>query len=151
MVKNYINQTQVNQPAFGLTNAAAGDRAREARAALGSDATAQSILNYIGNKYPQTVAGRDGAGNVTGVKSLADDQLVNFIITQPTNSDQRARVYGWEFAIQHSFWNTGFGTILNYTIVKSDTQFNNALRYTVPQFAVTGISYSANAVLYYDK
>lgn len=151
VVKNYINQTQVNQPAFGLTNAAAGDRAREARAALGADATAQSILNYIGNKYPQTVAGRDGAGNVTGVKSLADDPLVNFIITQPTNSDQQARVYGWEFAIQHSFWNTGFGTILNYTIVKSDTQFNNALRYTVPQFAVTGISDSANAVLYYDK
>lgn len=151
VVKNYINNTQVNQPAFGLTNAAAGDRAREARAALGADASAQAILNFIGNKYPQTVAGRDGNGNVTGVKSLADDPLVNFIVTQPTNSDQRARIWGWEFAIQHSFWETGFGTILNYTVVKSDTSFNNALRYTVPQFAVTGISDSANAVLYYDK
>ncbi|GEN98554.1 TonB-dependent receptor [Novosphingobium sediminis] len=151
VVKNYINQTQVNQPAFGLTNAAAGDRAKEARAALGSDATAQQILNYIGNKYPQTVAGRDANNNVTGVKSLADDPLVNFIVTQPTNSDQRARIWGWEFAIQHTFWNTGFGAIVNYTVVKSDTKFDNAKRYTVPQFAVTGISNSANAVLYYDK
>ncbi|WP_298193997.1 TonB-dependent receptor [Novosphingobium sp.] len=151
VVKNYISQTQVNQPAFGLTNAAAGDRAKEARAALGADATAQQILNYIGNKYPQTVAGRDGAGNVTGVKSLADDPLVNFITTQPTNSDQKARIWGWEFAVQHSFWETGFGAIVNYTVVRSDTKFDNTKRYTVPQFAVTGISNSANAVLYYDK
>lgn len=151
VVKNYINQTQVNQPAFGLTNAAAGDRAQEARAALGADATAQQIMNFIGNKYPQTVAGRDGAGNVTGIKSLADDPLVNFITTQPSNSDQKARIWGWEFAVQHSFWDTGFGTILNYTVVKSDTKFDNTLRYTVPQFAVLGISDSANAVLFYDK
>ncbi|WP_421838107.1 TonB-dependent receptor [Novosphingobium sp.] len=151
VVKNYISQTQVNQPAFGLTNAAAGARAQEARAALGSDATAQQIMNYIGNKYPQTVAGRDGEGNVTGVKSLADDPLVNFITTQPTNSDQKARIWGWEFAVQHSFWDTGFGAIVNYTVVQSDTKFDNTKRYTVPQFAVTGISNSANAVLYYDK
>jgi hypothetical protein len=37
----------------------------------------------------------------------------------------------------------GFGAIVNYTVVKSDTKFNNALRYTVPQFAVLGISDSA--------
>lgn len=151
VVKNYINQTQVNQPAFGLTNAAAGDRAQEARAALGADATAQQIMNFIGNKYPQTVAGRDGQGNITGIKSLADDPLVNFITTQPTNSDQKARIWGWEFAAQHSFWETGFGAIVNYTVVQSDTSFDNTLRYTVPQFAVTGVSNSANAVLFYDK
>ena len=29
--------------------------------------------------------------------------------------------------------------------------YDNALRYTEPQFAVTGVSDSANAVLYYDK
>ena len=73
------------------------------------------------------------------------------MITQPTNSAQKARLWGWEFAVQHSFWETGFGALLNYTVVKSDTQYNNALRYTVTQFAVNGASDSANAVLYYDK
>ncbi|OYU35378.1 TonB-dependent receptor [Novosphingobium sp. PASSN1] len=151
VVKNYISKPQVNQPAFGLTDAAAGDRAKEARAALGADANATSIMNYIGNKYPDTVAGRDGNGNVTGIKSLADDPLVNFITTVPVNSAQKARIWGWEFAAQHSFWDTGFGAIVNYTVVQSDTKFDNTLRYTVPQFAVLGISNSANAVLFYDK
>jgi outer membrane receptor protein involved in Fe transport len=53
--------------------------------------------------------------------------------------------------LQHSIGKTGFGVMANYTVVRSDTQFDNTLRYTVTQFAVTGVSDSANAVLYYDK
>jgi len=151
VVKNFIQDVQVNQTAFGLTNAAAGARAQEARAALGTGATAQDLINYVGNKYPQTVLGRDGAGNVTGIVSQPDDPLVNFITTTPSNSDQKATIHGWEFAIQHSFWETGFGTILNYTVVKSDTNFDNTIPHTVNQFAVPGASDSANAVLFYEK
>ena len=40
---------------------------------------------------------------------------------------------------------------MNYTIVNSDTQFDDTLRYTATQFAVSGVSDSANAVVYYDK
>lgn len=150
VVKNFISQTQVNQPAFGLTNAAAGANAAAARAALGPNATAQQLLDYIGANFPSTVI-RDNNGVVTGVIGQASDPLVNFITTQPTNSDQKAKLWGWEFAVQHSFWDTGFGAILNYTVVKSDTKFDNTLRYTIPQFAVNGVSDSANAVLFYDK
>ncbi len=145
-VSNFISQTQVNSPAFGLTNAAAGAYATEARTALGPNATANQLVAYIANKYPSTY---DAALN--GIIGQPNDPLVNFIITQPTNSDQKAKLSGWEFAIQHSFWNTGFGTILNYTIVNSDTKYDNALSHNVTQFAVTGVSDSANAVLYYDK
>ena len=74
-----------------------------------------------------------------------------FTVGQPGNSNQVAHLHGWEFGIQHSFWKTGFGAILNYTKVNSDTHYDNALRYTVTQFAVTGVSDSANAVVYYDK
>ncbi len=151
VVKNFIQDSQIDRTAFGLTNAAAGARAAEAKAALGPDAKPVDLLNYIGNKYPQTVAGRDAAGNVTGVISQADDPLVNFITTTKSNSDQQATVHGWEFAIQHSFWDTGFGTILNYTVVKGDHTFNNAIPHTVNQFAVPGASNSANAVFFYDK
>ncbi len=151
VVKNFIAQGQVDRSAYGLTNAAAGPRAAEARAALGADASAQSIINYIGNKYPNTVAGRDGDGNVTGIIGQSDDPLVNFVTTVPANSDQKDTIHGWEFAIQHSFWDTGFGTILNYTVVKSDHNFNNAIPHYVTQFAVPGASNSANAVFFYDK
>ena len=90
-------------------------------------------------------------GVATGVIGQAGDPNVEFTITQPGNSDQVAKLHGWEFAIQHSFWDTGFGAILNYTIVKSDTDYDNTLRYTETQFAVRGVSDSANAVLFYDK
>ena len=74
-----------------------------------------------------------------------------FTTTRPGNSNRVAKLHGWEFAIQHSFWDTGFGAILNYTIVRSDTDFDNTLQNTATQFAVTGVSDSANAVVYYDK
>jgi TonB-dependent receptor len=156
VVKNFIQDIQNNQTAFGLTNPAAGARANEARAALGTGASAQDLINYIGNKYPQTVLGRatdpnTGISNVTGIVGQPDDPLVNFIRTSRINSDQKATLRGWEFAIQHSFWETGFGTILNYTVVKSDTNFNNAIPHTVNQFAVPGASDSANAVIFYEK
>src|SRR3546814_14898951 len=69
----------------------------------------------------------------------------------PINSDQAASLNGWEFALQHSFWDTGFGVILNYTIVNGDATYDNTQPSTVAQFALTGLSDSANAVVYYDK
>jgi TonB-dependent receptor len=77
--------------------------------------------------------------------------LLNFQIGTPVNSDQSASIEGWEFAVQHSFWNTGFGVILNYTKVDGSATFDNTKPATVTQFALTGLSDSANAVLFYDK
>ena len=150
VVKNFIAQTQVNQTAFGLTNAAGGKFAQEARSALGADATAQQLIDYIAVKHP-TSAVYDSTGRVSGIEGQPDDPLVNFVTTLPNNSDQKDTIHGWEFAIQHSFWETGFGTLLNYTVVKSDHNYNNALDHRVTQFAVPGASNSANAVFFYDK
>lgn len=145
-VSNFTSNSTVETSAFDLTNPATGPRVAEARAALGPDASTADIRAWIAANYPSLID--PGSGGILG---QPNDPLVNFIITQPVNSDQKAKLWGWEFAIQHNFWDTGFGTILNYTIVRSDTQYDNTLRYTVPQFAVTGVSDSANAVLYYDK
>lgn len=144
-VSNFITNITTNETAYGLRNPAIGPRVDEARLALGPNATTTDIRNWIAANYPGIL---DANGYITG---QPDDPLVNFVTSRPVNSDQRAKLWGWEFAVQHSFWDTGFGAILNYTIVKSDTKYNNALRYTVPQFAVNGVSDSANAVLYYDK
>src|SRR3546814_11578500 len=67
------------------------------------------------------------------------------------SSDLAASLNGWEFALQHSFWDTGFGVILNYTIVNGDATYDNTQPSSVAQFALTGLSASANAVVFYDK
>ncbi|WP_375287642.1 TonB-dependent receptor [Sphingomonas sp.] len=155
-VENYIGTTQIDQSAFGLRNPASGPRYRAAAAALGNTDAVQ-IRDYILRNFPESsqVTGVTQVGGVeylTGnIFGLPEDDLFNFQVNQPFNSDQTAKIHGWEFAIQHRFWETGFGTLLNYTIVDGDATVNNALDPATSQFAITGLSDSANAVLYFDK
>ncbi|WP_315761021.1 TonB-dependent receptor [Sphingomonas sp. Y38-1Y] len=155
-VSNFIGNTQVDQSAFGLRNPGSGPRYRAAVAALGTT-DAVRIRDYILRTYPTSsqVTGTTEAGGQTyltgNIFGLPEDDLFNFQITQPFNSDQTANINGWEFAIQHRFWETGFGVLLNYTIVNGDTQYDNALDPNEGQFALVGLSDTANAVAYYDK
>jgi len=71
-----------------------------------------------------------------------------FTITAPTNGPT-AVVTGLEAAVQHSFWDTGFGVQLNGTYAHSDKQLNPSD--LTNKFALTGLSNSANAVLFYDR
>lgn len=153
-VKNFISQDRVDLPVFNLPNPASGPRYAAAVAALGSNADANAIRNYIFANFPTTtnITGVDGLGNTTGdIFGVAGDNTLNFQVSLPVNNDEVATLSGWEFAIQHSFWETGFGAILNYTIVNGDVRYDNTKPYNVTQFALTGLSDSANAVLYYDK
>jgi len=143
-VSNFISSTRVDSYAFGLTTPVNGPRWQAAQAALGQDATVGEIRQYIITNFPDTVTG-------TTINAAPGDPLLNFEITQPINSDQNAAIDGWEFALQHSFWDTGFGVILNYTIVNGDATYDNTQPSSVAQFALTGLSDSANAVAYYDK
>jgi TonB-dependent receptor len=126
-----------------------GPRADAARAALGQDAPLDDIRAYIIANYPDSVV--DLGNGQFGIVGLPEDALVDFQLTTPINNDQTGTIDGWEFALQHNFWDTGFGVILNYTIVDGDAKFDNTLPYTATQFALVGLSDSANAVLFYDK
>jgi len=154
-VRNFIASTRIDTDAFGLTNPADGPRYRAAVAALGGNASTTDLRNYIFANYPASVivdSFDPATGNYTGkILGLPEDGAVNFQVSTPINSDQSAHLYGFEFAIQHNFWDTGFGTILNYTIVRGDATYDNSQPSSVPQFALTGLSDSANAVLFYDK
>ncbi len=148
-VSNFPIANVTEGPQFDLTNPAQGAGAAlvaEARGVLGADAAFTNVLAYIRTNYPNRVDPATG-----GILGLPTDPLVNFVLTSSINSDRIAKLHGFEFAVQHSFWDTGFGAILNYTIVESDSNYDNTLQYLIPQFAVTGVSDSANAVLYYDK
>ncbi|MFN4095155.1 MAG: TonB-dependent receptor [Sphingomonas sp.] len=152
-VSNFISQDRVNETAFGLRTVANGPRYNAAVAA-GAEATLCGIRGYIFSNYPGSVqqTGTDPNGCPTGqILALPEDPLLNFQINTPVNSDQTAKLYGWEFALQHSLWDTGFGVILNYTIVRGDATFDATQPATVTQFALPGLSDSANAVLFYDK
>ena len=159
-VSNFIGNSIRQSSAFDLRDPSAGAIFREAVAQQGSNAPfapdaanpGASILDYVVANYPDAVD-YDAGGMPVGILAQPGDPLLIFNISQPGNSDQSATLSGWEFAITHSFWDTGFGVILNYTIVNSNTEYD-LLRPGFdpePQFAVTGVSDSANAVLYYDK
>ncbi len=148
-VSNFIANTTTQGPLFDLPNPAQGAAVQAARTALGGNPNFAAILGWLAVNRPSVVQLTNGVPS--GVIGQANDPDVVFTSTVPGNSAQTAKLHGFEFAVQHSFWNTGIGVILNYTVVNSDTQFDNTLRYTATQFAVNGVSDSANAVLFYDK
>ncbi|WP_409049574.1 TonB-dependent receptor [Sandarakinorhabdus sp.] len=148
-VSNFIANTTTQGPLFDLPNPAQGAAVQAARTALGGTPGFAAILAWLAVNRPAVVQLTNGVPS--GVIGQTADPDVVFTSTVPGNSDQLAKLHGFEFAVQHSFWDTGLGVILNYTIVNSDTQFDNTLRYTATQFAVNGVSDSANAVLFYDK
>ena len=143
-VSNFITDVTSQTPLFDLSDPSQSVEVQEAR--LAGNTTFATILAYIQTNYPNLIDPATG-----GILGKPADPDVIFSFGQKINSDQGARLWGWEFAIQHNFWETGFGAILNYTVVKSDTKYDNTLPWTVDQFSVTGVSDSANAVLFYDK
>lgn len=148
-VSNFIGSGTSREPLFNLPDPSQGAAAEAARAALGQTATFDEIVAWVAANRPADYD--PNFGSAGGVLGAAGDPDVVFTFTQPFNSDQTARLWGWEFAIQHNFWDTGFGAILNYTIVDNNTSFDVTEPWTVTQFAVSGVSDSANAVLFYDK
>lgn len=72
---------------------------------------------------------------------------VTFDVTTPVN-ERDATIDGWELAVQKTFDN-GFGVIANATLVDADVAFDNASLET--QFALTGLSDSANLIGFYEN
>ncbi|MBX7495188.1 TonB-dependent receptor [Qipengyuania sp. 6B39] len=143
-VSNFIVNQTTQTTLFDLDDPSQSAPVLEARAA--GAVSYAAIRDYVAANYPDRIDPVTG-----GILGFAADPDVIFTLGQAINSDQTARLWGWEFALQHTFWDTGFGAILNYTIVKSDTPYDVTQPWTVPQFAVQGVSDSANAVLFYDK
>jgi iron complex outermembrane recepter protein len=105
----------------------------------------KNVSNFIVlNQTTGTVKSASGAA----LLDPASATPAQFTITAPANG-QTATVTGVEAAIQHSFWDTGLGVQLNGTYAHSDKTLNPAD--LTNKFALTGLSNSANAVLFYDK
>lgn len=142
-VDNFIQTTITETTVPGIRDILNGPRYLKAVAdvqARGEQATSSAV-------FAQMLA--NGNGNAEGkIEPAADDPLMVWNISQPANTDSKS-VDGFEMAIQHLLWDTGFGVGANGTIVDGDVEFDvNSLKQQAP---LTGLSDSANLQLFYEN
>ncbi len=180
-VDNFIGTTVLQESLFGIRDQTSGPDARAALdfltsaactaqvSAAGNDVAAACSANdtalFVATAMLRNAAATGGlaAYNGSSAQLLAmesaydlygepDDPLYTFAVQRPVNQEA-ARIHGWELGGQYFFGNTGFGVLANYTIVKGDVSFNDAQdpALGIPQFALLGLSDTANLVLMYEK
>lgn len=155
-IDNYIGTTVVTQSPFDLAHPGQGAYFQEAVASGCSDRDLTCVRNFIFNNHdgdPGVVADpinpADPTAPRTGtIAGLPGDPIATFNITVPANQ-RSAALDGWEFNIQHMFWDTGFGVSANYTLVDSGLTYDNYNR--GQQFALEGLSDAANFVAFYEN
>lgn len=144
-VKNFVGTTEVIENSFNLPHPAFGSLYDDARAATGSSDSGVLYNWILANR-----AGEPGvdpvAGTITGIAGRDGPSPFSLIV--PENSED-VEVDGWEFNLQHNFGESGFGVIANYTIVDSDIGFDDFA--LTDQFAIYGLSDSANLIGFYEK
>lgn len=146
-VENYTGSGTYVDNFYGLTNPFYGPRANAARDAGFTDAG--DIRQYIIDNFTDGVELQlDGSYHILG---LAEDDLLDITVDTTDVSDQSAPFTGWEFAVQHNIGDSGFGFIGNFTIADNEFEYDNTLPHTETQFALVGVSNSANVIGYYDK
>ncbi|QKX17553.1 TonB-dependent receptor [Microbulbifer sp. YPW1] len=118
-------------------------------------ATTEERVIYDVNGNPITdpsINPRPGCPDSTGSNPAcfgnANDPVITWNVGTPGNQEN-AEVYGWEFAVQHMFGETGFGAIFNATLVDGDVEYDVYSSDNV--FALTGMSDSANLIGFYEK
>jgi TonB-dependent receptor len=167
-VQNFVGTAIVDQSLFGLRDAAsgaAGSRSGDAAAALAAGGFAVTERNLFTMTAildnPGAFPGGSGEFNESqdfadqvfltyDVSPDANDPLYTFGVGQPVNN-QTATIYGWEVAAQHWFGESGFGIQANYTTVEGDIEYDVGADPSADQFALEGLSDSANIVLIYEN
>ena len=167
-VQNFVGTQIVDQPLFGLrdaTSGAPGSRSGNAAAALrqlGVPVTERNLFTMTAildnpADFPNGAADYDNSQTFADavfsrydVVPDANDPLFTFGVQQPLNT-QTATIYGFEFVAQHWFGDTGLGYSLNYTTVEGDIEYDIGGNPSVDQFALQGLSDSANLALMYEN
>lgn len=136
-----VDQSEANLfTLVALMDANGGDRTA-AQAEFESNLDANGVL-------PQSYVDQIlGAYDVEG--DAADPEMI-FRVQQPINQEE-GDVNGWELAWQHFFGDTGMGIAANYTIVDGDVTADNAGDPNENQFALVGLSDTANLTLIYEN
>lgn len=167
-VDNFVGNEVVKQTLFGIKDPTAGPDVQTARTYLqthGSqcggtcsidDTSLFTATVMLQNPGTGGLAAYDGSLNQANameafdvIATAANPDYV-FSVNKPVNNKE-AKIHGFEFGGQYFFGETGLGVLANYTIVRGDVNFNNEGTPGVNQFALLGLSDSANAVLMFEK
>jgi TonB-dependent receptor len=180
-VENFIGNSVQQMPIYGIRDETAGPRAQAARAALlaaipggypVNDSSLFTMMAMIENpgtfQYDSNNDGvlenyTGGVGQYNGSDAQhrafatqydllpnEDDPIWSFAVNTPVNNED-AKIHGFELGGQYFFGDTGFGVLANYTIVRGDIGYDVASDPNENQFALLGLSDSANAVLMFEK
>jgi TonB-dependent receptor len=159
-VANFIGSEQIKESLFDLRDPTNGPRGQAAIAALKAlgqtaDETRRFTMTALidNNKqgdYQDLQSFFDDTEKAFDVQPKAEDPLYVFNTTH-TNNNKEAKIHGWELAGQHFFGETGVGVSANYTKVLGDVGYNVETDPSVNQFALVGLSDTANASLIYEN
>lgn len=163
-VSNFIGNEVSVENLFDIRDQTAGPRALAAVAELEARGFSTDDTNlFVMMAMMENSAATGGAAAFDGTEaqhlaiaaaydlvSNPDDPLFNFNVSRPVNNKD-AKIHGAEIAAQHFFGNSGFGLQANYTYVSGDVEFDDAGDPNVNQFALLGLSDSANLVAMYEK
>jgi TonB-dependent receptor len=162
-VENFVGNSILGMNLYDLADPTAGPDAQAGLAFLqangyNADDTRLFVATALQRYATLSTATFDAAmANLQSIESLYDlegipgeDPLYVFNVNRPINQEE-ARVHGWEIGGQYFFGDTGFGVLANYTKVEGDVAFDDTAPIDVEQFALTGLSDTANAVLMYEK
>jgi len=145
-IENFIASQSSRQTPFPDLHTPSGGAYWDAAVAGGCASTDRPcIRDYIFANFDGQPGVNAAAGTIIGQPG---DPVVDFNISQPVNNRDDS-LDGWEFNIQHMFGASGFGLAANYTWVDSGLTYNNGALGT--QFALTGLSDSANLVAFYEN
>jgi TonB-dependent receptor len=144
-IDNYVGISLVQATPFNLPHPANGGYFNEANTNGACNGDLTCIRNYIFANHAGDPGVNVSAGTILGIEG---DPIAVFDIQVPSNQ-RSAELDGWELNIQHILGDTGFGLAANYTLVDSNLAYDNHNRRD--QFAIEGLSDSANLVVFYEK
>jgi TonB-dependent receptor len=171
-VENFIGNSVENINLYGIRNQTGGPRAQQARDFLDDNGfsiddsalfTAIAMLENPGTFTDDNGTWTGGLDNYDGSNAQhvafatrydilpnAEDPLYTFAVSTPVNNKE-AKIHGFEFGGQYFFGDSGFGLLANYTVVRGDIGYDVTSDPNENQFALLGLSDSANAVLMFEK
>jgi TonB-dependent receptor len=175
IVENFIGNSVENINLYGIRNQTGGPRAQAARDYLTDPAHPFAVNDsalftaMAMAENPGTFTDADGVEWQGGLENYngsseqhvafatqydilpnAEDPLYTFAVSTPVNNE-KAKIHGFEFGGQYFFGDSGFGVLANYTIVRGDIGYDVTSDPNENQFALLGLSDSANAVLMFEK
>ena len=143
-VDNFIGTGRESGTTFEIPNIIGGALWNRALAESGLDPNNYTeVGRYILDNYQD-----DPAVDGETITSVPGDPSIVFDLARPVNQ-RTAKVDGFEVNLQHTFGDSPFGFVINATVVDADVAYDN-FNSLETQFALNGLSDSANLIAFYD-